>query len=365
MTNAQPDAVVSRPLSYGAYLRVDDLLACQRPESAAAGMLAHDEMLFIIVHQAYELWFRQILHELDRIQADFAAVPLVDETMGRIAAGLARIHEILKLLVQQLDVLETMTSADFLEFRDLLTPASGFQSVQFRIIERRLGLEDARRVLIDGEAVADRLPPGDKAAVLSGADGPSLLRQLEAWLARTPFVAMADYTFRDAYREAVTAALAGDASRLGTDPSVSEAQRAADAAALDRAMVSFRAIFEPEAGRGDWQMSPKAVEAALFIALYRDMPVLQVPFRLLQQLMDIDETLTLWRLRHALMVERMIGVRPGTGGSSGHAYLRATAERHRIFYDLFRLSTYLLARSRRPPLPDAVRARMGFAYGAA
>ncbi|SEG35315.1 tryptophan 2,3-dioxygenase family protein [Bosea lathyri] len=353
-----------RRLSYGDYLQVDRLLSCQAPESLKAGAEAHDEMLFIIVHQAYELWFRQILHELDRIQQDFAASPVADEHLGRITAGLSRIHEILKLLVGQLDVLETMTPAGFLEFRDLLTPASGFQSVQFRLIETRLGLADALRIRIDDQSMSERLAPEDRDK-LKADRSPSLLAQLDAWLSRTPFVALGDYRFRESYRAAVIAALTRDASSVVADAAVPEPQRQADAAAIEKALGNFRALFEPDAAASTWRMSAPAIEAALFISLYRDMPVLQLPFRLLQALMDIDESLTLWRLRHALMVERMIGVRPGTGGSSGHGYLRATAEKHRIFIDLFHLSTYLLAGRDLPALPEDVRRRMGFSYGAA
>jgi tryptophan 2,3-dioxygenase len=109
-------------------------------------------------------------------------------------------------------------------------------------------------------------------------------------------------------------------------------------------------------------MSLAAVQAALFITVYRDEPVLQLPFRLLTTLMDIEETLTLWRYRHALMVRRMIGVKVGTGGSSGYDYLKQTADRHQIFGDLFQLSNYLIPRSLIPPLPPAVKARMGFVY---
>lgn len=352
-----------RRLSYGEYLQVDRLLSCQTPESVRAGTPAHDEMLFIIVHQAYELWFRQILHELDQIQADFSASTVADEHLGRVVAGLARIHEILKLLVGQLDVLETMTPAGFLEFRDLLTPASGFQSVQFRLIEARLGLNDALRLRIDDQAMRDRLAPDDRDRLATDRN-PSLIVQLDAWLARTPFVALGDYSFRESYRAAVIAALTRDAGQVESDASIPEARRRQDAAAIEMALVRFRALFEPDAKTANWRMSPPAIEAALFISLYRDMPVLQLPFRLLQALMDIDESLTLWRLRHALMVERMIGVRPGTGGSSGHAYLRATADKHRIFIDLFHLSTYLLGRRDLPALPENVRHRMGFTYGA-
>jgi len=116
---------------YADYLKLHALLAAQQPESARHGRPAHDEMLFIIVHQTYELWFKQILHELDRIQTDFGGDVVEDEYLGRIVHGLDRINEILKLLIQQLEVLETMTPLDFLDFRDFLFPASGFQSTQF------------------------------------------------------------------------------------------------------------------------------------------------------------------------------------------------------------------------------------------
>src|SRR5580700_264085 len=150
------------PVYYADYLQVDRLLALQAPESAKHGPAVHDEMLFIIVHQAYELWFRQILHEFDRIERDFSANPVSDETMARIVHSLARVHEILKLLVAQLDVLETMTPADFLDFRDYLFPASGFQSLQFRLIETQLGLPEATRVQFDGDAIEKRLSVADR-----------------------------------------------------------------------------------------------------------------------------------------------------------------------------------------------------------
>src|SRR5258708_5259985 len=145
------------PVYYGDYLQVDRLLSLQAPESAKHGPQVHDEMLFIIVHQAYELWFKQALHGFDRIEQDFSTNPVGDEAMARIVHSLARVHEILKLLVAQLDVLETMTPADFLDFRDYLFPASGFQSLQFRLIETQLGLPEGTRVQFDGEAGGTRL----------------------------------------------------------------------------------------------------------------------------------------------------------------------------------------------------------------
>jgi tryptophan 2,3-dioxygenase len=141
------------PVYYGDYLRLDRLLSSQEPESAKIGINAHDEMLFIIVHQAYELWFKQILHELDRVETDFGTIPVTDDAIAHIVHGLNRIYEILKLVVAQLDVLETMTPFDFLDFRDLLMPASGFQSLQFRLIETRLGLPPEMRIPFDDKSI--------------------------------------------------------------------------------------------------------------------------------------------------------------------------------------------------------------------
>src|SRR6516162_873412 len=149
-------------LHYADYLKLAALLSIQQPESARHGRSAHDEMLFIIVHQTYELWLKQILHELDRIQLDFGGDVVEDEYLGRIVHGLDRLNEILKLLIQQLEVLETMTPLDFLDFRDFLFPASGFQSGQFRLIEIRLAFAHAVRAPARLRFLA-RVPQGGKA----------------------------------------------------------------------------------------------------------------------------------------------------------------------------------------------------------
>jgi len=126
-TSAKPE------IGYADYLSLDKILNAQDLQSVKVGREAHDEMLFIIIHQTYELWFKQILHELDRVQANFSHDPVDDWRMGQILHSLLRVNEIMKLLVNQIDVLETMTSQEFLEFRDLLTSGSGFQSLQFRL----------------------------------------------------------------------------------------------------------------------------------------------------------------------------------------------------------------------------------------
>src|SRR5881409_2550816 len=192
---------------YADYLKLPALLAAQQPESARHGRPAHDEMLFIIVHQAYELWFKLILHELDRIREDFGADKVEDDRLGRVVHGLERINEIVELLVHQLDVLETMTPLDFLDFRDLLTPASGFQSVQFRLIEIRLGLRLEGRLKLDDS-------------------------RFDLRLTRTPFVELSGYAFSNAYREAVVRSLAADSELIRAAEGMSESQREAETRAI-------------------------------------------------------------------------------------------------------------------------------------
>jgi tryptophan 2,3-dioxygenase len=359
-----PEPAARKPCYYPDYLRLDRLLAAQEPESHRLGQPAHDEMLFIVTHQAYELWFKQILHELGRIQRDFAVRPLDDRHLLRIASGLSRIQEIWKLLIQQVDVLETMTPLDFLDFRDFLVPASGFQSLQFREIETRFGMPAKERPLVAGKPVGLRLSEADGQRLETAAGDIPLSAQLDDWLSRMPFLASDGFTFREAYRAAVQTSLAGDRAAILANADLTAEQRNRELAGLDRALERFHAIFQPEAARELWRMSPKAVEGALFIIVYRDEPLMQLPYRLLETLVAIDEALTLWRYRHALMVKRMLGVKTGTGGSSGHDYLREGAERMKLFPDLIQLASYLIPRSRLPALPVEIASKMGFAYQA-
>jgi tryptophan 2,3-dioxygenase len=137
------------PVYYRDYLQLDKILNAQVPLSAAQGTPAHDERLFIIIHQVYELWFKQIQHELDDVLDIFSKEYIDEKQIGIAVSRLRRITEIQKVLVDQLNVLETMTALDFLEFRHLLSPASGFQSVQFREIENKLGVVPEQRMGYD------------------------------------------------------------------------------------------------------------------------------------------------------------------------------------------------------------------------
>ena len=150
---------------YSDYLQLDKILDAQERESEKVGKPAHDEMLFIITHQSYELWFKQIIFELESIIEIFKTATLEERRMGRVIHRLERIKSIQRVLVEQIDVIETMTPMDFMEFRDLLVPASGFQSIQFKQIEILLGLKRNDRIKADREFFESRLCPMDFGAL--------------------------------------------------------------------------------------------------------------------------------------------------------------------------------------------------------
>ena len=349
---------------YSNYLRLDRILDAQTPWSGPEKP-AHDEMLFIIFHQTYELWFRQILFELDDLQTRFSASVMDDRDMQPILARLDRIASIWRLLVRQLDVLETMAPQDFLDFRESLRSASGFQSWQFRLIETRLGLRRAGRIPVFHGQFDDGLDAGHRAQIASAESSPSLYDQVDGWLSRTPFVDRGDYKFWESYRAAVDQML--DTKAAAAKHNLTAEALAAELEGIDRGRRKFQLIFdEAEHAQGVeeglWRMSWRGLQAALLITLYRQEPALQMPARLLSVIMDVDELLALWRYRHALMVQRMMGTAIGTAGSAGYGYLLATVEKHRIFSDLYGLATYLIPSHALPPLPERLSSEMGYRY---
>jgi tryptophan 2,3-dioxygenase len=360
-----------KPVYYSDYLGLDALLGSQRPLSGAGGgRAAHDELRFIVTHQAYELWFKQILHELAAVQEGLSGRKVPESEVSTAVARLSRVVEIQKLLVDQLRVLETMTPLDFLDFRDFLTPASGFQSFQFRLIELQLGLADDQRVRFEQSPYFLRLAPEHRRRVLAAKARPSLFALVETWLERTPFTRFGRFDFWKEYARAVDSMLGRDERTIRGNASLSSPEKERELAALAGTRGSFAALLDD--GRhaalraeGAWRMSRPAMLSAVFIQLYRDRPILHEPFRLLEKLVEVDEQMAIWRHRHAVMVHRMIGSKIGTGGSSGHQYLMKTATSHRVFGDLANLSTFLIPRSARPALPRPVERALGFAHGAA
>jgi tryptophan 2,3-dioxygenase len=253
-------------VTYGSYLKIDELLSLQQPRSDGE----HDEMLFIIIHQVYELWFKELLHEFDRV-----ARLLTSDEPHRAQHTLKRILTILKVMVAQLDILETMTPLEFLSFRARLEAASGFQSDQFRQIEFLLGAKS--------EAAIARFPEGGRArrALTERYDAPTLWDSFLHYLSREGYPVPS-----------------AQLSRPVTSP------------------------VEPSAG-----------VQQILIDIYRRDPK---NADLCERLVDLDEGLQEWRYRHVKMVERTIGVKRGTGGSSGAAYLSSTVGRP-LFPDLWEI----------------------------
>jgi len=357
------------PLTYSSYLKLDTLLDCQRLESAKTGTPAHDELLFIVTHQTYELWFKQILHELDAVLASMSQPAVPERELAQVLHHLERIVAIQRVLVQQIDVLETMTPLDFLDFRDLLAPSSGFQSVQFRHLENRLGLRRRQRLNYNAMPYESALSPAAQRRLRELEQRPSLFALVEEWLARMPFLRFREYDFWQAYRDNVQAMLDKDRAAIEHNALLSDAAQAIQLEELSKTRASFDTVFDPARYEalvqgGQRRLSYAAFLSALMISLYRDEPMFHIPFRVLTALVAIDENLTLWRYRHALMVNRMIGSKIGTGGSSGQDYLKATVEAHRIFTDFFDLSTYLVPRSMLPRLPEGLQRELGFHWHA-
>lgn len=354
-------------MNYHDYLQIDKLLECQQPETHKKGVSAHDEMLFIVVHQVYELWFKQILFEIDSVLAIFNQDHVDERLMDLVVARLQRVVQIQKLLVDQVRIMETMTPMDFLEFRDLLIPASGFQSQQFRTLETRLGLKRTARLKYNQIDFDQMLKPEQRESMAQLEKEPSLFDRVEKWLERTPFLKMQGFDFWNLYKQTVEDSLRKDLEIIAQNTALQPPDRARNEAIIHASLDSFRALFdeneyEKARSEGQWRMSYRSIHAALLIQLYRDQPALQLPFRLLTVLQDMDEMFTTWRQSHALMVKRMLGSKVGTGGSSGFQYLSEAADKHKVFTDLFQLTTFFVPRSKLPPLPKEVQKVLGFHY---
>ena len=354
-------------LNYSDYLKLEKILSGQELMSAKRGTPAHDEMLFIIVHQVYELWFKQILHELDSVITIFKQESIIESDISFVVLRLQRIIEIQKILIDQIRVLETMTAMDFLEFRDDLFPSSGFQSAQFRLMENKLGLLKDHRIMYGGKDYKSVIKEEEKSIVKSSEKEKSLFELLESWLERTPFLSFKGFDFWEQYSGAVRSMLKKEKSVIQNNPNYSKKEVEYHLNEHKNAVLSFEAMIDEERHneliiKRRKRLSHKATQAALLILLYRDEPILHSPFNLISRLIDMDELFTSWRQRHALMVRRMIGAKIGTGGSSGHKYLHEAADKHKIFSDLADLSTFFIPRSALPNLPTEIKQNLGYQF---
>lgn len=328
---------MDKAVYYADYLQLDKITGAQEPESFKDGREpAHDEMLFIIIHQAYELWFKQVLFEVNSVIGIMSKPAVNDNSpeMQTVVHRLKRVVTILKVLVQQIDIMETMTPMDFLDFRDMLRPASGFQSYQFKVLEAKLGLKYEHR---HGQHYyLSQLKEKDIAIIKDAEDGKSVLELVNAWLERMPFITDAFWkNYEQVYVNSLAEAEIGNAA-------------------------SFSEVFN--SANPERKLSPKACRSALFIMLYHGYPMMELPFQLLDTLLEIDNQLGAWRYRHINMVQRMIGSRIGTGGSTGAGYLKGAMDKHYIFKEIAQLNSYLVDRKKLPVLEKGVEERLGYHF---
>ncbi|XP_054151322.1 tryptophan 2,3-dioxygenase [Melozone crissalis] len=346
-------------LIYGEYLQLNKILNAQELESEKKGKKIHDEHLFIVTHQAYELWFKQILWEMDSVRVIFQNGHVRDErNMLKVITRMNRISLILKLLVEQFSVLETMTALDFFDFRYYLSPASGFQSLQFRLLENKIGVPQSLRVPYNRRHYRDNFKGQDHELLLQSEQEPTLLQLVEAWLERTPGLDSEEFDFWGQFEENVLKGLEEEFALI---------QAKAESEEKDDLLSEFQkqrdillSLFDEKRhehllSKGERRLSYKALKGALMIYFYREEPRFQVPFQLLTSLMDLDVLMTKWRYNHVCLVHRMIGGKAGTGGSSGYHYLRSTvSDRYKVFVDLFNLSTFLVPRHWIPKMNPSI-----------
>lgn len=345
-----------KPVYYGEYLQLDKIIKAQHPVSFESGKEpAHDEMLFIIIHQAYELWFKQVLFEVGSV-LDIMSKPSINDNSAELQTIVHRMHRvvtILKVLVQQIDILETMTPMDFLDFRDMLRPASGFQSWQFKILEAKLGLKFEQRH--GQQYYVSQLKQEDIDIIKDAESGPSVIQLINKWLERMPFFDEATYwsNYKAGTGSKDTHPFWADYENIYTN-SLAEGEK--------NNTAFFKNVFFDADKNTERSLSAAACRSALFIMIYRGYPMLELPFQLLDTLLEIDNQLGNWRYRHINMVRRMIGTRIGTGGSTGAGYLQGAMDKHYIFKEISQLNSFLIDRRRLPALPKELTEKLGYNF---
>lgn len=354
-------------IHYHGYLKLDHILNAQDLRSVEIGEPAHEEMLFIITHQAYELWFKQIIHELQSILKMFGDNSVDERNVGTVVSRLERVEKILDLLVQQIEIMETMTPLDFLDFRNFLFPASGFQSFQFRMVENLMGLPENERITYNKHHYAAFFPKEQQELLDNVYKAGTLFNAIENWLERTPFIQFGEFAFLDSYEVAVEKMIGKEQTAIRNSEYLTDSEKQMRLKMLGTRDTYFQSVLDKNVHAqlrkdGQLRFSYQATLAALFINLYRDEPILHLPFKLLSKLMALDAKFTTWRHRHAQMVLRMLGKKIGTGGSSGHDYLNETALKHKFFADLNNISTLMIPRSELPELPKKLKQELSFFF---
>ena len=348
------------------YLDLDKVLGAQTTLSGEGKQAAHEEMLFIIIHQTYELWFKQMLHEIGSVMDLFKADKIDESNVGVVVRRMDRVNKIMTTLVGQLDILETMTSLDFLDFRHHLSPASGFQSHQFRKLEVMLGLKIEKRHQFGGCPYHAQFSGEKKEEILKLEENESLFILVEKWLERIPFLNMEGFDFTQKYETSVNAMLEKEIAGIKA-ANLTDNDREIRIRMIEENRKYFERVLDENAHNkameeGETTLSYKATMSALLINLYRDQPILHLPYQFLRSIVELDHKIATWRFRHVQMVEKMLGQKIGTGGSSGQGYLKQTVDKHKLFTDLANIATLMISRSYLPELPKNIKDTLGFNY---
>ncbi len=357
-----------RAPNYWEYIRVEDLLSLQGGLENDESKLENDEVLFITVHQVFELWFKLVLREMISVRDVFKADVVAEQEMSEVVRGTRRIVTILRRCVDHFAVMETLTTRNYLAFRDKLMPASGFQSAQMRQLEIIMGLHDDDRIPLGvGEDYKDALrahdgseSPASRRVRAQKDDMPTLATALADWLTRTPIDgkspgdAGADEAL-DAFVETYCAAAASEIDQT-CRLALTRTRDADDQERLreryENEKKSIRDFLNPTEEEGG-ERRRRIRAAMLFILSYRELPLLAWPRELLDGLIELEQAFVIFRQRHARMVERVIGRRTGTGGSSGVDYLDQTALSYRVFRDLWAVRTFQIRAEATPELKNA------------
>lgn len=357
-----------KPTTYWDYIRVEDIVSLQSGIAKTDAELDNDEVLFIVVHQIDELWMKLALRELVSVRNLFAQERVPEQSLASAVRGLRRMALLFSHIAEHFSLMETMTTRDYLAFRDKLSPASGFQSAQLREIELLMGLSDAQRIPLGHEGSylsALRDPGGGESTAYRRVaqrqkDLPTLKTAIDAWLGRTPIGgrdtdAAAVHRFVEGYLGA-HAKEVDHARELATFDALTPADRERLSARYEREKASARAFLEAAEVPEPERALRRRVRAALvFIESYRELPLLAWPREVIDAIVALEQAFVIFRQRHARMVERVIGRRTGTGGSAGVEYLDQTALKYRIFEDVWAVRTLLIRKDALPPLeaPEA------------
>lgn len=357
------------PTTYWDYIKVEELLSLQAGLSQSDGDLENDEVLFITVHQIDELWFKLIIRELVSIRDLFAADRVPEQSLSAAVRGIRRVALLMHSVANHFALMESMTTRDYLAFRDKLSPASGFQSAQLREIEILLGLGADDRIALGHEnSYIDALRDADGNATAASErvrvrleDTPSIKDAIDAWLFRTPIRGSCpddegDSAAVDAFIEDYLAAQVRQ-SEFNESDAVELAKNEADEARLHKRYTKeregARAFLTAEGVDEEQRPKVRRIRAALvFIESYRELPLLAWPREIVDGMVALEQSMLIFRQRHARMVERVIGRRTGTGGSAGVDYLDQTALKYRVFSDVWAVRTLLMRRAVLPELPD-------------